>query len=425
MILENEFASGGLIVGGASYLVYTLRRIPAMIWDWTVRMTTVTLEVPDRYQSFHWFVSWAKDQRSIVRVDNYTLSDMPNQYGPNVRRRELPGSAQSTLFPLNVNQLFVYRGKLAIVYVERQELEQGSHGNRFFHDTLYVRLIPGSKADVSHLIDHVYNEYRQDQRQYVVVLINCYGSWDKVPPMAKRRPDSVYLRDGMLESLIADAQEFFDSEQWYAERGIPWRRGYFFTGAPGNGKSTVAVCLASVLDLPICFLNLSTCDEEDLQSLFNEAPPAALIVIEDVDCMNATVKNRESAGERDQTESRSRLSLSTLLNSLDGIGAQEGRLIVMTSNHPEKLDPALIRPGRIDRIIEFQNPDREIARRMFERFFPDASEDLCLRFMDLADGSRSAAELQNQLLTNRHDAEKAAMGFSQKQIQRESEFALT
>ncbi|KAL9070789.1 MAG: hypothetical protein Q9157_005691 [Trypethelium eluteriae] len=68
------------------------------------------------------------------------------------------------------------------------------------------------------------------------------------------------------------------------------------------------------------------------------------------------------------------ISLSGLLNVIDGVASHEGRVLVMTSNFPEKLDPALVRPGRVDMKVEFGHAGREQARELFERMFDGADE---------------------------------------------------
>ncbi len=429
-ILENDFASGGLIIGSMSYLVYMARSLPGHLWNWFLKMTTVTVEVPDRYDSFKWFVAWSKEQSSLLRVDNYTLSEESDLAKPRKRRIwKRAGSlvTNAVLFPLNVKQVFLYERKLVIVGVDRQQLSQGSQSDRFFHDKLTVTLFPGTKSDLNRLVEYVHKSYKVDQSGFVDIMVNSYDYWRKTTSARKRSPDTVCFKEGFTESILGDMESFLNSQDWYQSRGIPWRRGYFFSGPPGNGKSTMALCIASHLELSLCFLNLSVCDESDLQMLLNDAPANALIVLEDVDCMKAPVQDRSNDEE---SLDKSRITLSTLLNSLDGVGAQEGRILIMTSNHMEKLDPALVRPGRIDRVIKFENPDVSTAIRMYDKFFPNSSDELRTRFGEQIDGSHSSATIQSHFLAYRHDQESAALnpiskGFAKKASSMTHEFAQT
>ena len=118
--------------------------------------------------------------------------------------------------------------------------------------------------------------------------------------------------------------------------------------SPGCGKTSFVQVLASNLKLDICILNLAHKELTDnsLASHLRDAPENSLILLEDVD---AIFTNRSDPSVSSSTNGKSEgVSFSGLLNALDGVAAQEGRIFFMTTNHIEKLDPALIRPGRCD-----------------------------------------------------------------------------
>ena len=105
--------------------------------------------------------------------------------------------------------------------------------------------------------------------------------------------------------------------------------------------------------------------------------------------------------QRDQGDLTSQVTFSGLLNAIDGVMSQEGRLLFLTTNHIERLDPALICPGRIDVRIETGPVNAEMARRMFLAFFPEEVE-LAERFaLSFHKTSLTMAHLQNHLLCYR------------------------
>lgn len=139
------------------------------------------------------------------------------------------------------------------------------------------------------------------------------------------------------------------SEEWFANRGIPFRRGYLLYGIPGTGKSTTVHALASELNLPIYILMLSlNLDDSSLADMMRYLPSHCVLLLEDLD---VAFKSRVDNGN-ERKENESSVTLSGLLNAIDGLAAPEGRLLFATTNHVEKLDPALIRPVSVFKSVE-------------------------------------------------------------------------
>jgi chaperone BCS1 len=183
------------------------------------------------------------------------------------------------------------------------------------------------------------------------------------------------------------------------------RRGYPLYGPPGNGKTSLVMALASELAMSLYLLNLSSpnLDDVKLMQLLMQVGSNSIVLIEDIDC--SYVKRARQSKSRGLADG---LTFSGLLNAIDGILAQDGRILFMTTNHREKLDPALIRPGRADVQLEIPNAGPEQARRLFTRFYPEACSRLVEQFANIvADGSFSMAALQGQLQKHKRDPEAA------------------
>ncbi|KAK0628116.1 putative mitochondrial chaperone bcs1 [Bombardia bombarda] len=160
---------------------------------------------------------------------------------------------------------------------------------------------------------------------------------------------------------------------WYSQRGIPYRRGYLLYGPPGTGKSSLSGSIAGHFHLDIYSLSLSGVCEGDLKTLFGKLPGKCVVVLEDIDAVRTT---RSRDGEEDKSGKGSKVSLSALLNVLDGFASQEGRLLVMTTNHIEKLDSALIRAGRVDMKIEFRLADKDMITQLFHLIYKQSEDDI-------------------------------------------------
>ncbi|KAF2971028.1 hypothetical protein GQX73_g2609 [Xylaria multiplex] len=298
-------------------------------------------------------------------------------------------------------------------------------------------------------------------------------SWQRCMSRASRPFSTVILNENTKKELIDDVTDYLNpaTQRWYANRGIPYRRGYLLHGPPGTGKSSLSLALAGFFKMRIYIVSLSSVNatEEVLGNLFAELPRRCVVLLEDIDTAglthtretNETPNNpppqsndndmepgQVTRGNGDTNTSSPnnsfRLSLSGLLNILDGVASQEGRILIMTTNHVEKLDKALIRPGRVDMVVEFGLADDYMTSNIFRNIFaslegddePETEQDLKLdpekrqaakeqrvkarkahdaRIDELAKAFAakipahefSPAELQGHLMKNKHNPQKA------------------
>ena len=216
------------------------------------------------------------------------------------------------------------------------------------------------------------------------------GDWVRARLGSRRPLSSVVLKAGQGEALLADLQRFFSHRERYAALGIPWRRGYLLYGPPGTGKTSLVTALASELHLNVCTLSLASpiVTDEKIHGLLAAVPQRSLLLIEDVD---AFFKNRDTA------HAQVRLSFSGFLNALDGVATQEGTVLVMTTNHAEHLDPALVRAGRIDERVELGYADEDQLRRLYLKFDNDPAAAAAFARAG-AQGQHSPAQVQGELM---------------------------
>ncbi|KAK4270946.1 hypothetical protein QN277_019710 [Acacia crassicarpa] len=182
--------------------------------------------------------------------------------------------------------------------------------------------------------------------------------------------DTLALDPKMKEDILKDLVKFQKGKEYYAKVGKAWKRGYLLYGPPGTGKSTMIAAMANFLNYDIYDLELTAVKENaELRKLLIETSSKSIVVIEDIDCSldltgqrKKKKKDKEEGSkgavkkalDEDEEVKESKVTLSGLLNVIDGIWSACGgeRVIVFTTNYVDKLDPALIRRGRMDKHIE-------------------------------------------------------------------------
>lgn len=228
-------------------------------------------------------------------------------------------------------------------------------------------------------------------------------SWQRCMARTSRPFSTVILNERVKKDLIDDVTDYLDpaTRRWYSNRGIPYRRGYLLHGPPGTGKSSLSLALAGFFKMRIYIVSLSsiTANEETLATLFAELPRRCVVLLEDIDSAGLThtredanapavapaaaagsgpdmVPGQITPGRPMPAPVGGRLSLSGLLNILDGVASQEGRVLIMTTNHIEKLDKALIRPGRVDMTVHFGRADADMTAAIFRAIYAPLEGDV-------------------------------------------------
>ncbi|EJU03830.1 P-loop containing nucleoside triphosphate hydrolase protein, partial [Dacryopinax primogenitus] len=245
--------------------------------------------------------------------------------------------------------------------------------------------------------------------------------WQRAASKLRRPWSSIVLEKGIKDTLLTDARDFLASQAWYVQRGIPYRRGYLLHGVPGSGKTSLIHALSGELGLDIYVISLSrrTMDDQALNDIVNQLPPQCIALMEDIDCAfkkgitarsgaddsedgEETVTPKESTAAAAPNDpgaaAAGSITLSGLLNAIDGVAAHEGRLLFATTNVREALDPALIRPGRMDVVLEFRNASREQAEELFKCFYPpDGTPVLQIDSLPTAGGCQLTREARDLL----------------------------
>jgi chaperone BCS1 len=216
--------------------------------------------------------------------------------------------------------------------------------------------------------------------------------------------DSVILNASDKEALVQDITKFRESKQRYSQLGVPYHRGYLLHGPPGTGKTSLVSALSAHFALSVYCVNLTEFNDRSLMAAVSQIPRNAVLLFEDIDCMKSGQARVPIASDAVRSEDKPKesggngVTLSGLLNVLDGFFAPTGVLFMMTTNHIEALEPALLRPGRIDYKLYLGNASDAQKVELYQRFFREASKSEAQDFVASCRSTETMAEFQGLLL---------------------------
>lgn len=401
---SNAFLSGGLILGLAGSVLIYLKTLPSVIYGWCKRRIVTEIDIPDRDEAFKWMNYWLSQHPYKKRCRWWTVSTKrqrdDDDDAPCSHR---PKTAKIILSPAPGVHFLLYKRRLMILYRERKDNAGGGKGPAQatalgYRETFTIKLFSRNRQIALDLITEARDLANPIDCNRIKILRPEYNEWIELARRLPRPFESVLLADNLGDKLLEDVRGFIESETWYNERGIPYRRGYLLSGPPGNGKTSLVTAISSELHLDICILNLSTTSltDERLSELMANVPLHSIVLIEDVDCVFK---------ERKKDDERENITFSGFLNAIDGVMSSEGRILFMTTNNRATLDAALTRPGRVDVDVVIGNANKKQAAELFKRFFPDHP------FLADAFGSKNAgssmASLQGVLLKHKNDPDDA------------------
>ncbi|PPR01558.1 hypothetical protein CVT24_005884 [Panaeolus cyanescens] len=383
-----------VVIGGT---VETARRASVSAWNGFVDSFFLTAHFSQDDYPYDWLMHWLAKQPSWGRSREFEITTRSvNRNGITQKTtgdlEEEEEEEDDTLVhgrrkrkvafmpSLDTTHTIYYRGHWLRITRTKRYPDYG-HGC-----SLKISVVARNNDIIKKLVLEAKREYEKDaeHRVHIFLADTSYPCWRWNGARQKRPMSSIVLQPGVKDMLLADCKDFLASEEWYAERGIPFRRGYLLHGVPGSGKTSLIHSLAGELGLDIYVVSLSSKGMSDntLTTLMGHVPSRCILLLEDLDAAFTRSVTRDSAstgvptaptskdGTTAETNDGSTLSLSGLLNSLDGVAAAEGRLLFATTNHIERLDPALSRPGRMDVWVNFTHATKWQAEGIFKCFFP-------------------------------------------------------
>jgi len=382
---QRSFLTTSAVFGIISSVVAVVTYCALLLFNWVRGRLYTVIEVRQRDQLYQWLLEWLAAQREVHEKGTRVFAEIHPEFHKEAKTAK---DLRVRFLPIDDGSLYVFHFGGSLIWVSHHNVDgqmPPCKGMQVPRAELRLRItvLGRSKQAANALFQAAFEHNKARLGGCTEVFVAQphehaeHSHWRRLEPRRNRPLHTVVgSSDPGPDDLLADMRAFFSSEAWYTERGVPYRRGYLFHGPPGCGKTSFVTAAAGELACPIYILNLAEPSLSDLGllKLVTDAPPRSILLMEDVDAAFHGVLAKGGAQPLAKQSQRDgmhmgQLTFSGLLNALDGVAGQEGKLVIMTTNHPEQLDEALVRPGRVDLRAEFLYASRSAIQDIFCNFF--------------------------------------------------------
>jgi len=218
-----------------------------------------------------------------------------------------------------------------------------------------------NKEKLNQLLEYIDTSYGSN---YIKYYYNANGEVKCAGKIINKTFDNIYLDGGIVDDLKKDLNTFKDSKETYDKYGIRYKRTYLFYGEPGTGKSSLSLAISNYTKRDVLSINMSKdMTDSNLITLVSNRPNKSIILFEDIDCLLDDINRKEESKEKEV-----KISLSCILNILDGIYTPNDVIFIITTNNLDKIDDAIKRKGRTDILMEVKKPNKLLINKLKEQF---------------------------------------------------------
>lgn len=350
---NNPVFSGIIGLWGIGVITFFFRYIPVKIFKIVKRQLTTTLVINNNDEIYYDFLHWISttNLRSFVRTLNINNGSVWGTGNANI----------SVGYGINI---FFFNKR--VFFINRIQLEANNTVRS--KEQIIITFVGRNHKIFINLLNAI-KHIRIDKSKTDIMVFRD-GYWRTQARQFKRDLSTVVIKKCTQDKIINHIDKFNSSRDWYVQHGIPYRTGILLKGPPGTGKTSLIKALCSKYDKPLYMLNVISISDQELLEALSSIPEGSIIAIEDIDVVSF---NRDISDKDEDDKVIKQITLSGLLNALDGAASNENRILIATTNHPDKLDPALIRDGRFDIKEDIGYMTNETFRRYLKRFYPKSN----------------------------------------------------
>lgn len=336
------------VIGG---LLYYLKSLPGIIWNWFLRMTTVTMNLNN--------TGWDGNIDAYNTFDKWFMESGYKRFSRNFfmfRQYKRESDANESYKPYRVGvgkgiHFFFYAGRF--FWFRKGDLD--SSGSERQKEEIVIRTLGWNSSAFESLVD-LFNINRAGANVVQIHTFNTSDrSWTEVGVLPHKNIYAFCMNKEQKADIIDKMERFISRRDWYRSKGLTYKTSFMFHGPAGTGKTSLAKLLASHFKRDIYVLDLSMMSNRMLDTAISTVKPGSFLLMEDIDQAGNAVRNREQKKEGSSVDdlmtelgSMGGLTMSGMLNAFDGVVSLDNLIVVMTTNHIEDIDPAVRRKSRID-----------------------------------------------------------------------------
>lgn len=411
----NPIIAGAVSLWGLGLVTFMFRSVPMRIWGFLRRQCTTTLQFNNDgrgtgLETFGSFMKWFESGKRSRWSRSFSLNGIYYSRHGNPDEGTVLGVGDGKHF-------FFYKGRP--VWINRRRIDQAGSFNLMYEVT--ITTLGRNRKVLDDMIEEF--KYRPEPNKIGVFQL-VEKNWVRINDIEKRPLRTVVLDQKTKNEITGWIDQWLKDREWYETRGLPYKMTFVFHGIPGTGKTSLIRALASHYQLNLCVLNITQMTDSTLEQALAATPPNTIIVIEDFDSSAATkarknvpsapvpvpatpsggftfhgastpvsndtptlAKKEKSEGQGDSLldmlGGMGGLSLTGLLQALDGVVSLNGKLVFMTTNVFDQMDAALVRKGRIDHAVEIKPATHAEVVEYIQLMFPDADHSNLPPFADI------------------------------------------
>jgi ATP-dependent Zn protease len=348
-IMNNTVLMTTLILGMSGYIMMNIKQVFNFFADHFINIFCYSLKVEES-SKFYYAI-----QKFVMKEKNNKIH---NFYYKNIYDNFIDGENDDTNLFYNYGYLiFKHAGRRMLIYKINETLQNSMTPYKNIKQT--IKVYSFSKKSLNSFVEYIINTYEKNKLHY---YFNDNGEIRILGKVMNKTFDNIFLNDDLNQFIRNDIDTFEVSENRYYNLGLKYKRTYLFYGLAGTGKSSLSVAIANYTKRNILSINISKdMTDSTLIKLISTREKRSIILFEDIDCLFDNLERKNGTDEENKNSVK--ITLSCLLNILDGSYTPNDVIFILTTNHVEKLDPALRRDGRIDVSLEITKPNIETKMR--------------------------------------------------------------